>query len=173
MYVGSSQNCFLVGSSAGVNYNSLSAWSTASGHDNLSINTLPDFVSNENLHIQTTSFKVDRKGISIPGVFGDIDNDLRDGSFPDIGADEYNPISNGPDVGIYSISGINIVECFSSMEQISVHLKIQTLISMTFQLPRLKFLISVNGAYNYMYSFNVTAWVLQSYEDTTLLVPYF
>lgn len=173
MYVGSSQNCFLVGSSAGVNYNSLSAWSTASGHDNLSINTLPDFVSNENLHIQTTSFKVDRKGISIPGVFGDIDNDLRDGSFPDIGADEYNPISNGPDVGIYSISGINIVECFSSMEQISVHLKNTSINIHDFSIAPVEISISVNGAYNYMYSFNVTAGVLQSYEDTTLLVPYF
>ena len=109
------------------------------------------------MHIQTTSFKVDRKGISIPGVFGDIDNDLRDGSFPDIGADEYNPISNGPDVGIYSISGINIVECFSSMEQISVHLKNTSINIHDFSIAPVEISISVNGAYNYMYSFNVTA----------------
>ena len=115
-------NSFLVKSSAGINYSNLNAWRTASGKDLNSIELNPDFVSSTDLHIQSNSFKIDRKGIHVPGIYYDIDGLTRDTLSPDIGADDHKPMSNGIDIGVYNIAGIDNLDCFGTNEQVSIKL---------------------------------------------------
>ncbi|MBS4015475.1 MAG: fibronectin type III domain-containing protein, partial [Candidatus Latescibacteria bacterium] len=69
----------------------LAAWRVGTGQDENSISANPDFVSMTDLHIQPTSFTVNRKATPIFGITDDIDGDARNPMFPDIGADEYTP----------------------------------------------------------------------------------
>ena len=80
---------------------------TVSGKDTNSVSIYPVFVSNTDLHL--ASPWLDSAAIPITGgVFGvsqDIDNQSRDGSKPDIGADEFvaAPSSLTPLAGVYSV----------------------------------------------------------------------
>ncbi|MFO7524441.1 MAG: T9SS type A sorting domain-containing protein [Ignavibacteriaceae bacterium] len=71
----------------GANVSDLPSLQTASGKDANSISADPLFVSNTNLH--TTAQELDSAGTPIARVIDDIDGDLRDANFPDIGADEF------------------------------------------------------------------------------------
>jgi hypothetical protein len=76
---------------AGVDYATLAGWQTASNRDTHSISLNPDFTSNTDLHILQSSMNVDRKAMPLANVINDIDNQPRDATQPDIGADEYTP----------------------------------------------------------------------------------
>jgi hypothetical protein len=67
----------------------LTAWQTATGKDVNSISANPQFESTTDLHIQTQYNVVDGKAQPIAAVLTDIDNDSRNATTPDIGADEY------------------------------------------------------------------------------------
>jgi len=67
----------------------LTAWQTATGKDVNSISADPKFESTNDLHIQTQYNIVDGKAQPIAAVLTDIDNDSRNATTPDIGADEY------------------------------------------------------------------------------------
>ena len=73
----------------GANQQTLAAWQTATGKDLNSISGDPKFISNTDLHIQTGFNVVDAKAQYIASVLSDFDNDVRNVSTPDIGADEY------------------------------------------------------------------------------------
>jgi hypothetical protein len=73
-------------------YTTLSAFQNALSLDLNSINVAPDFVSDSNLHINT--FALNGAGTPLTNVTKDIDGDIRDINFPDIGADEFNYINN-------------------------------------------------------------------------------
>lgn len=77
----------------GANIDSLSAWQTATGKDVHSISVAPVFVSATDVHLVVSSnCDIDHKGVPIAGITTDIDNDTRDATNPDIGADEiFNP----------------------------------------------------------------------------------
>ena len=64
----------------------LAALQSASGKDANSISANPQFISNTNLH--TTAAEIDSAATPLAEVGDDIDGELRDGLFPDIGADE-------------------------------------------------------------------------------------
>ena len=67
----------------------LAAWQTATAQDVNSISGDPGFVSNADLHIQTTSNTVSNNGFYLASVPADIDGNTRSLTTPDIGADEY------------------------------------------------------------------------------------
>ncbi len=69
------------------NHANLAALQTASGKDAHSISAVPGFISNTNLHVR--GIAPDSSATPLTAVSEDIDGDLRDPGFPDIGADEY------------------------------------------------------------------------------------
>lgn len=75
----------------GSNLQTLSSWQQT-GQDPHSISVVPAFMSPTDLHLAANgNCDIESKGISIPSVMGDIDNDIRSGS-PDIGADEFESV---------------------------------------------------------------------------------
>ena len=65
-------------------------WRQATGQDANSVYGDPMFVSPVDLHIQTSVVSpVSDAGTPIAGITTDIDNDIRNLTTPDIGADEY------------------------------------------------------------------------------------
>ena len=69
----------------------LTSWKTLTGKDSNSISVNPKFISYDNLHIDSTkeSF-LNSAGIPVAGITNDYDNNTRNISTPDIGADEFN-----------------------------------------------------------------------------------
>jgi len=77
----------------GSNKSSLSDWRTATGKDANSLSIPVTFISSPDLHVDVyTNCTLDGKGCVIAGITKDIDNDIRNTSTPDIGADEFNSI---------------------------------------------------------------------------------
>ncbi len=75
----------------GVDYATLSAYQTASGFDMNSFNVDPSFISQSDLH--TSNPTLNNNGVPAYGVTDDIDGDIRNATTPDIGADEFTPIT--------------------------------------------------------------------------------
>jgi hypothetical protein len=100
--VSSNFNCFYDATGANPKfwlapgYITLAAWQ-ATGNDSNSIVGNPGLVSTTDLHIDSLATLVDSAGTPIVGITDDIDGDLRDAAFPDIGADEYDALCM-PDV---------------------------------------------------------------------------
>ncbi len=95
-------NFFVLGSNIAAlgtnNYTDLSAWQGATGFDQNSLSVDPNFVG-EDLH--TCKTELDGAGTPISGIGIDFDNDPRNASTPDIGADEFISTANftlGPDI---------------------------------------------------------------------------
>ncbi len=79
-----------LGSFAGSNTATLTAWQSATGKDVNSISVAPVFTSASDLHLVVGSnCAIDHRGTPITGITTDIDNDTRNAGFPDIGADEF------------------------------------------------------------------------------------
>jgi hypothetical protein len=77
----------------GLNFDStLVQWQTASGQDANSVSDDPLFISSTDLH--ATSAAVNNNGTHVASVTTDIDGDARNGTTPDIGADEFTPMNN-------------------------------------------------------------------------------
>ena len=95
-YYASSTTPFGTGSST------LSAWQTASSQDANSVWGDPLFVSTTDLHVQGAS--ANNVGAAL-GVLTDIDGDTRSATTPDMGADEYVPLTC---FGVSSLGAANI-----------------------------------------------------------------
>ncbi|MCX6352166.1 MAG: PKD domain-containing protein [Bacteroidetes bacterium] len=78
--------------------NTLSDWKSTSGQDKNSITIDPSFYSSADLHVKKLLL---RKAKYLATVTKDIDGDNRSKTTPNIGADEFVPLSN--DAGVYSI----------------------------------------------------------------------
>jgi len=74
----------------------LAAWQTASSMDAHSVSLMPNFYGEQNLHL--VDFSLMGLATPVATVLNDIDGDVRDVTTPDIGADEYSPITT--DAGI-------------------------------------------------------------------------
>jgi hypothetical protein len=97
----------------------LAAWQTALGHDTSSVNVLPNFTSLTDLH----TFDSGLNGLAAPiaGITDDIDGEVRNVTTPDIGADEFTPLST--DLGIISIVA-PVASCvLSATENVTMQLK--------------------------------------------------
>ena len=80
----------------------LADWQTATGNDYNSIFVEPSFVTNSDLH--TNTIALNGSALPISSIYLDIDNDIRNMTHPDIGADEFN---------LSDIQIINIGKCFA------------------------------------------------------------
>ena len=70
------------------------ALKTALGSNVNSLNTVPNFVSTTDSHLNVgTNTALDNKGILIAGITTDYDGDTRSGSTPDMGADEFTTVT--------------------------------------------------------------------------------
>lgn len=89
-YVGGAAPVQVLGFLGG-NQTTLPAIQTAFGGNLNSINALPVFVSNTDLHLQPVGANapIDNQGVVVAGITVDIDNQTRSLSTPDIGADEF------------------------------------------------------------------------------------
>ena len=81
---------------------SLSAWQTATSQDANSVSSNPSFTSATDLHCQGTA--ANNAGAAL-GVLTDIDGDTRSTTTPDIGADEYTPLTC---TSVSGVAGSNI-----------------------------------------------------------------
>ena len=79
----------------------LEEWQTVSSKDEHSLSVDPQFVSNTDLHIYYANADLDGAGTQIAYIDRDIDYDDRDDTNPDIGADEYDYISDQNDFLTY------------------------------------------------------------------------
>lgn len=69
----------------------LSSWKTLTGKDSNSVSVNPKLISHTNLHIDSTKeSSLNSAGITIAGLNNDYDNNIRNITTPDIGADEFN-----------------------------------------------------------------------------------
>ncbi|MEX0968201.1 MAG: PKD domain-containing protein [Bacteroidia bacterium] len=83
----------------GTDYNTLSAWKSASSKGSNSVYGDPGFTSNTDLHV--SNINLNGKARPYTSVPDDIDGEIRNTSTPDIGADEFFPAAN--DVGISNL----------------------------------------------------------------------
>jgi hypothetical protein len=93
-----------MGRDGATDYATLAAWQGGTGRDANSVEGNPGFVSATDLHIDMAYVLVDEAGTPIAGITDDIDGDLRDTVRPDIGADEYTPVSH--DFGVIGFVGL-------------------------------------------------------------------
>ncbi len=95
-----------------VPYATFSAWQTT-GMDSNSISADPMYVSKTDLHAKSSA--IFNKGIPVGGITTDIDNEKRNSTAPDIGADE---ISFGAqDVGVISLLSPDSISCRDSSKK--------------------------------------------------------
>lgn len=80
-------NCDRFASAGGQDISSLAAWQALFPFDNSSLSVKPEFRSSYDLHL--FQYKLKGKGVAHPDVVKDIDGQMRDPQFPDIGADEF------------------------------------------------------------------------------------
>ncbi len=96
-------NFFTTGGSLGsyltIAYSNLATWQTAIAKDTNSVSFDPDYISATDLHVYTSA--MNNKAQAIADVTTDIDGQTRSLTTPDIGADEYTPLSI--DLGVKAI----------------------------------------------------------------------
>ncbi|GEM_PF-3247207 len=67
-------------------------WKTASGKDAQSVNVMPVYFSNTDLHLMPSNTGIDGKGNPIATYTTDIDGNIRNVATPDIGCDEFTAV---------------------------------------------------------------------------------
>ncbi len=102
----------------GTDMATIAAWRTASGQDVNSLNAEPIFINADNLH--TFSNSINNTGAVIISVVDDIDGEIRNGTTPDIGADEFTPLAN--DIGMISILA-PVSGCGYASEAVTIRFK--------------------------------------------------
>ena len=75
----------------GTNYSSFSSYQSGSSRDANGLNVDPGYLSNSNLHVSNIS--LNGKALYDSRIRLDIDGDARDNAIPDIGADEFFPVT--------------------------------------------------------------------------------
>ncbi len=93
----SNYNClFTTSASLGLwnssNFNTFATWKMMTSQDANSVNLAPAFVSATDLHLSPANSMLDNKGGMLFSYGTDYDNEVRSGSTPDIGADEFSGI---------------------------------------------------------------------------------
>ncbi|PCH69979.1 MAG: hypothetical protein COC01_00005, partial [Bacteroidetes bacterium] len=96
----------------------LATLQTNSGMDANSVNVMPTYISDTDLHLNTDSLA--GKGTPVSEVTDDIDGDPRDGVSPDIGADEFYCISPTFNVSATTVCLGNYTEFTDSSSNVTV-----------------------------------------------------
>jgi hypothetical protein len=105
---------------SGTTYSTLGGWQTATGLDNKSINTNPDYVASNDLHVRSSDLNGKAKRIPYL-ITKDIDGELRDTTASDIGADEFK-IPGANDAGIFAYIG-PVAPFKSGVNSVKVYIK--------------------------------------------------
>lgn len=116
-------------------YTTLSAWQSTTSMEANTQNNAVVFSSSTNLH--TTTIALNGKATPISGITTDIDGQTRNSSTPDIGADEFTPIST--DAGLTYLQGIY---CSGTQD---VNVRIKNAGTDTLKTVKVAWLVSVNG----------------------------
>jgi parallel beta-helix repeat protein len=98
---------------------SLSNWKSVTGKDGNSISANPLFYSEEDLHALQVA--LDSAATPVPSLTTDFDGQLRNPGFPDIGADEFNYVTD--DVGIVALLSPTEDCNLSSTAQVKVRIQ--------------------------------------------------
>jgi len=114
---------------AGTNYADVAAWAAAVADDANSVEITPVFVSASDLHLDTVlNPTLDNLGTPIATVTQDFDCEARDGSTPDMGADEglflntnQFDMANGLRAYPNPVNTILTIEYTADLTQVSVH----------------------------------------------------
>lgn len=122
LYIANATNGF-IGFTNSTDRATLANWQTATSQDPNSLSVDPVFVSATDLHSQPTS-TLDGQGLVIAGITTDIDGQTRNSgvrpSGPDIGGDEFSPVT-GVDVGVAAlISPASSKNCYTNSETVTV-----------------------------------------------------
>lgn len=88
-----------IGRIASSDYTNLAAWKAASTKETNSISYNPNYVSNTDLHSNLAA--LDSACLYISSVTDDIDNESRNTSYPDMGADEFQSLASN--IGVVSV----------------------------------------------------------------------
>ena len=114
-----------------VNRISLSNWQAATSQDGNSISSDPLFTSSNDLHIQIVGVSSPVNGLAAPiaGITDDIDNENRNSSTPDIGADEFTPQSG---ITVSMLSGWNLISLPTTLPDLRKTIIFPTAISDAF-----------------------------------------
>lgn len=137
-------------------YTSLSAWQTATSMEANSINNNVTFTSNTDLH--TAAAVLNGKATPISGITTDIDLQTRNSSTPDIGADEFTPVST--DAGLIYLQGIY---CSGTQD---VNVRIRNVGTDTLKTVKVVWLVSVNGgSYSAQSTYNYSGKLITA-KDT-------
>ncbi|MCF6133171.1 T9SS type A sorting domain-containing protein [Flavobacterium wongokense] len=105
----------------GTDYGTLATWNTASTKDANSKNVLPAFASASDVRLNASSSNnnaLNAAAVSGTGITDDIDCEARNGSTPDIGADEFTP----PvvfDLSVTALTAPAVVNCYSASENVT------------------------------------------------------
>jgi len=122
---------------------SLADWQLASGNQDMnSIAVDPDFASNTNLH--TNNPALDGAAVPIPGLTLDIDGDARDATNPDIGADEFTPVS--VDMAAFALAAPPTAGCYTNAETVTVTIKNMGAAAIDFTVNPTTVNVNVTGA---------------------------
>jgi hypothetical protein len=89
------------------------------GKNNNSVSIYPKYNSDTDLH--TNNIRLYNKGVNIPTITTDIDNELRNSIQPCIGADEF-PLPP-VELSIINISTNNLAPCYSNNDSISIGIR--------------------------------------------------
>lgn len=84
----------------GTTYTTLAAYQSGTSMAANGVIVDPKFISTTDLHIDTSNYQFDGLGTPVSSVTTDFDNETRNGTRPDIGADEF---SSGTDVSLGNI----------------------------------------------------------------------
>jgi len=77
---------------AGADKATFALWKTATGKDAHSVNVMPVYFSNTDLHLMPSNTGIDGKGNPIATFTTDIDGNIRNVATPDIGCDEFTAV---------------------------------------------------------------------------------
>ncbi len=77
---------------AGVDKATFANWKTSSGKDANSVNVMPVYFSNTDLHLTPANTGLDGKGNPVATFTTDIDGNIRNGATPDMGCDEFSVV---------------------------------------------------------------------------------
>ncbi|KFC18781.1 beta strand repeat-containing protein [Chryseobacterium sp. FH1] len=113
-------------------YTDIAGMKSILGGNNNSIEVLPRFVSNTDLHLtqDIENLAIDNKGVTLTDVTVDIDDEARNATTPDIGADEFtietmavNDVANKAKVQVYPnpVNDVLTVSSDKKVNQISVY----------------------------------------------------
>lgn len=112
-----------IGGTAGTFYLSLANWQAAATQDANSSAILPVFVSATDVHLNVASNAgLNGTGTPVSGITTDIDNDTRDATNPDMGADEFAPPA-GVDITAVSLQAPVVKTCYTNTETVTMRIQ--------------------------------------------------